>query len=174
MEATVNDVYYCSRCGRRRLSDEQFCPKCGLAFGVVSSGQRKHGGCLTAFLLFWVVIGVVALLAPPRGSLVDWQSLDRYGGLPVVPYWVYHATVSVCMVGFPLAIWLWWKKWCVICCVAVCVVDLAVVCLGRAFLGPPLNLGQSLANNFELALVLSWTALALFGELVRREWQLLE
>ena len=144
-----------------------------------SSGQRAHGGCLTAFMLVWAAFELFALVksivTPSPDAFVNWDALARYGELLVALHVALFYLLPICRVGCLLGVWVWWRRWCVLGFLFAGTLDLSIELAGRALLGPPSASVQSSPANLEVAaLGLIILVFLVFAELARREWALLE
>ena len=144
------------------------------AVPVTQSGPRKHGGCLTWFVLLWIAFEVYVLVssifAPIPDDLVNWDALVRIGHLPVALHVFLSTTLALCRVGCLIGVWVWWRKWCVVGFLSAAGLDLVVEFAGRVVLGPPPMGAQSSSDTLQvMSVLLSMVILLVFVVLVWRE-----
>jgi hypothetical protein len=104
--------------------------------------EKKRHGCLTAYLIFMLVVNTLcALVVPFTTSLVEKHT-------PSFPSWLLWVSASLCLLNVVFVIALFkWKKWGFIC---FCIVS--VVALGINLYGG-LGVGASLRGLIGIALL---------------------
>jgi len=126
----------------------------------VATTERSRGGCLTAYLLFFLILIPVTVLYSLFVLLFAWSAIQET--LPTIPrwYWLWGALLGIANFVSVFAIWKW-KKWGI------------YSFIGLSILGFAVDLSRSIGGGV-LNFIRSVVLVTILLILARKVWNLLE